>query len=258
MLFLFQQSQFSILSWCFQQVGLGCWFLFPPRKKISNSPTTNNTSQIPKVPPPPRYFWEKPLLHQPTKKSNEKNKANNTTPWFLRQVLRVPLPPSGKTRSSPHQWHRRRVDNVSQVEGHNSWIHRCSLWKNVGMVGSRSWSAKAGVAWSWLVASIKNIYIYIYRFWGIREDFRSAFFFAGRKKRGKQSSLRFSSPCCNPFAHPFRIGKMIIQNSSCKLIIISEPPSEWLNTWKDSLSFGILKGMVFQGNEPLVLRQFPD
>ena len=86
--------------------------------------------------------------------------------------------------------------------------------------------------------------------------FQDCFFFCGsKKKRGTQSSLRFSSPCCNPYAHPFRSGKMIIQNSSCKLII-SEPPSEWLNTWNDSLSFGIERN-GFSRNEPLVLRQFP-
>ena len=134
-------------------------FFSHPAKKYQTPLQPTTPHRFPKFHHHPVIFGRNHYSTNQQKKSNEKNKANNTTPWFLRQVLRVPLPPSGKTRSSPHQWHRRRVDNVSQVEGHNSWIHRCSLWKNVGMVGSRSWSAKAGVAWSWLVASIKNIYI---------------------------------------------------------------------------------------------------
>lgn len=105
-----------------------------------------------------------------------------------------PTTPRGKPAaltSSPHQWHRQRVDNVSQVEGHNSWIHRCSLWKNVGMVGSRRCWCQGwwlvGVGW-WL-----QFIKYLYRFWWIRKDFRSGLFFVcgSKKKRGQQSRLRW-------------------------------------------------------------------
>ena len=93
MLFLFQQSQFSILPWCFQQVGLGCWFLFPPRNFL-DSPTTNNTSQIPKK-HHPRYLLGKPLIHQPTKKKQRKKQGqHNPSSTPVRSTF--PFPPRGK------------------------------------------------------------------------------------------------------------------------------------------------------------------
>ena len=107
----------------------------------------------------PVIFWEKPLLHQPTKiKNNEKKQTRPPHPRSTPLRSAFPFPRSGKTRSnnrSPHQWHRRRVDNVSQVEGHNSWIRRCSLWKNVGwgMLDHEAKCQRLVFFWCWLVAS---------------------------------------------------------------------------------------------------------
>ncbi len=100
-----------------------------------------------------------------------------------------------RPQTSPDQWHRQKVDNVFQVIGHNSWIHRCSLARSFLFLNGQGWLGWFG--WFWLVGGLilkKNTH-------GVsRQDFTSFFVLGGTLSFFSSRNIRKSTFCLGEYS----------------------------------------------------------